>query len=191
MRISRKSRICLAVTAVVVLAGAFWPWLAAQGEYLWHRQGVLYRGKVVPMPRGWMVTVPSWDAGPDLSFTRWLTCGFCVRHPAWAYMSFGRETMPHKSPQDDLQGLGEGLRAEADLFRSDPITGGMVVVGPYAVRAHAGDAWCYTASFPLTRTEDITCLLFNAEWRGEYSGPREHAKDFFRVVEGIREAKSK
>lgn len=106
-------------------------------------------------------------------------------------MSFDRETMPHGSPEDDVQGLGKTLRSIAALNQSQPVLRGEVVVGPYRAKAQIGDAWCYTLSTPSARAEHIECQLFSDAWTAEYTGPRDHAKDFFRVVEGIREAKGK
>lgn len=177
------------IAAAVVLVFVFSPWLLAQGFYLWHLGGIPYRGKLLPVPRGWVVTPRSWEDTPEISFL--LLPGrliFSSARGGWGAMSFDRETIPHKSPEAAVQSLGKTLRMTAALGQSNPVSPGEMVVGPFPIKAAGGEAWCYTISTPRVRAAEVNCVLFGATWTADYFGPREHVQDFFRVIEGIREA---
>lgn len=96
-------------------------------------------------------------------------------------ISFDQDAFRNKSVDQAEESLATLVR----LFQCQ----GCSVVGPYAVRSHGGKSWCYTISEPGGEKIMVQCTLFNAAWTGMSVGPRSGSPDFFRVVEGIRDAR--
>ncbi len=170
----------LGALAAVLVLGSLSLWLYGQGWSILHRRGVPFLGKVVPVARGWFLWTDLKSDPPDILFFLPPEV-VLLSGRSRAVMTFGHNPVPHETSEQAVRGMAKALNMAELAGERDS--------GPYRVDSTDGESWCYTSSYLSGRFEDIECSLFDAAWTAEYTGPRSHAKDFFRVIAGIQDVK--
>lgn len=181
----RKSLVYYAmIVAVLFTVIRFAPWLFAQAWYIAHFDGVQFQGKIITVPRGAIGPWRTESTEKDILFTRYASVEHNDSVPRLWSMYFSRDSGLAGSPRAALQNLGANLR----IIQSRTRRSG-TIFGPERVPTQEGNSWCFTTTMPHSHDVSVTCLLFDAKWYATYDGPSDHAKEFFKVIARIRNAR--
>jgi len=163
----------LGVLAFVVLVVFFSPSIIASGWRLWKHGTIIYQGKKIPVPTGWIEAPPSWSDTDGVTLMM-LPATILGGSPS-SVMSFA-PVGPTAKP------TYEGWQHSIDVVQKRL---GNSIVGPEKIGSGQSQSVCMSAYPSSGHGAIVSCLLFDRAWKADYIGSKEGVSLFLETIRKI------